>query len=502
VPILPSDVKRAVDLLSADPARTVRIDELAAACGVARRTLEKHFRRFVGRTPSAVLRDIRLERIRHDLLRAAPKARVADIAARYGVSHFGRFSAAYRERYGETPSSTLRRRRCAFACQQSSPRIVSPNTDRPVVAVHSFDVVGSQARVAAAVTNEISAALLRDRWLTLGSLGDARYQLRGKIRDDGVKRLRIMVMLTDAARGRHLWADRWDGECDDAFALAESIAARVATAVGRSVRIAEVKRAYRKDRVELDGWELTMRALPRALLIECAAQSEALELLEQAVELSPQDALPIALAAWCHANRGTHHFALQPAVEKNAARELAHRAARLNDCDPSVEALVAAAYTLAHDLSVAAHHCQRALALDGSCVWAWLRSGLLNAYLGKSADAIECLHIARSLGPDDPLSFLCSVGIGCANFEVGRYQEAARWWSRVLAEHPPAVWANRFLAPAFALAGKKEEARRSFTALTRAYPEMTIAEIRSALPHTQNYCDRACEGLASLGLRP
>jgi adenylate cyclase len=210
----------------------------------------------------------------------------------------------------------------------------------------------------------------------------------------------------------------------------------------------------------------------------------------------------MALAAWCHANRGTHHFTLQPAVEKQVGRELALRAARLNACDPNVEALLGAAYTLAHDLAAAAHHCQRALALDGACVWAWIRSGLLSAYLGKSADAIECLQIARSLGPEDPLNFLCSVGIGCANFEVGRYDEAARWWSRVLAEHPPAVWANRFLAPAFALAGKKEEARRSFAELARAHPEMTIAEVRSALPHTQGYLDRASEGLGSLGMRP
>jgi adenylate cyclase len=126
-------------------------------------------------------------------------------------------------------------------------------------------------------------------------------------------------------------------------------------------------------------------------------------------------------------------------------------------------------------------------------VWAWNRSGLLNTYLGRSAEAIECCQLARSLGPDDPLTFFCSIGIGSGHFQVGRYEEAARWWTRCLAEHPAAVWV---------LAGKKEEARQSFSELTRAYPELTITDVNTALPHPQSYRDRVSEGLASLGMHP
>jgi adenylate cyclase len=244
-----------------------------------------------------------------------------------------------------------------------------------------------------------------------------------------------------------------------------------------------------------------MKALPRALFIESGAQAEALELLERAMELAPQDALPMALAAWCHGQLGSHYLAPQAGAQKQVARELALRAARLNAGDAVVEALLGAAHLLAHDLEAAAIHCERALALDGGCVWGWNRSGFVNVYLGRSADAIECFQLARSLGPNDPLSFFCSLGTGCAHFEAGRYDEAERWWARGLAEHPPAVWVYRFRSAAFALAGRKEEARRSFAELTRTHPELTIGLLRSALPHTQNFRDRACEGLASLGMR-
>jgi AraC-like DNA-binding protein len=99
VPLVPRDVKKAIALLEADPGRKNSVDELAAECGVARRTLEKHFRRFVGRSPSQVKRDLLLERVRRELLRASPEVTTTEIAVRCGIGHLGRFAAAYRGRW-------------------------------------------------------------------------------------------------------------------------------------------------------------------------------------------------------------------------------------------------------------------------------------------------------------------------------------------------------------------------------------------------------------------
>jgi tetratricopeptide (TPR) repeat protein len=268
----------------------------------------------------------------------------------------------------------------------------------------------------------------------------------------------------------------------------------VATAVERSLRVAEVERALGKDPAQLGSWDLTMRALPLAMTIAAAAQARALEFLERAMELAPHDALPMALAAWCHGARGAHFFTARPEVEKLTASKLARRAAQLNSNDPRVEALLGAAQT-------ATVHFDRALALDGGCTWAWNRSGWVNIYRGQAAEAIERFQIARNLDPTDPLNFFCSIGIAAAHFEIGRHAEAAHWFARGMAEHPQAVWSNRFRAPALVFAGKKEEARHSYAELVRVYPELTIAEIRSALPHTPRFYDRASEGLASLGMR-
>jgi tetratricopeptide (TPR) repeat protein len=330
------------------------------------------------------------------------------------------------------------------------------------------------------MVEEIAAAPCRKRWVAVGPPGSARYRLRGTIQADPNGRLRAMVMLLDVSTARYIWADRWEGDLDDCFAFQERVAAGTASSIERSVREAEIGSAGRKDAEQLNAWELTMRALPYALSIDAAAQAQALELLERAMELAPAEALPPALATWCHGQRGGHHFTTRPAIEKQVARELAARAARLNAGDAVVEALAGAACTLAHDLTPAVRHFERALALDGACVWAWNRSGWVSVYHGNSAEAIERFQIARSIAPDDPLNFFCTIGIAAAHFEAARYDEAARWFTRGLAEHPSAIWANRFRAPAYALAGRKDEAQQSLAELTRLYPDLNIAEVRSA----------------------
>ena len=499
---LPHDVKKACNLLEMDPAGAWTTVALARACGVAPRTLQKHFRRFIGRTPIEYLGDVRLERARQELLRSSPGASVTEIAMRCGFNHLGRFAARYHERFGESPSATLRRLRNAVAVAAPSAPFLPMAVDRPAIAVLPFELHGQGARHACGLAEEIATAFLRLRWMAVTAPDNACYHLRGRVRDDGHGHLRVSVILLDAKTGRYLWADRWDGNRDDVFGFEERVSVRIARAIQLPLRDAEIRRASLKDPAQLNAWGLMMQALPRLLSLEAAAEGKALELLEQAMELAPQDALPLSLAAWCHGLRGSHHFSQRPEQEKEAARTLAARAAVLDTADPLAETMLAAGYTLAHDLARAAIHVDRALSLDGGSAWAWGRSGWIKAYGGEPAEAIERFQIARALAPvGDPLSFLCSFGIAGAHFEAARYDEAIRWFTRGIAEHPTAVWVNRYLVPAYALAGRGADARRGLAELTSVYPDETISRARSSLPFGASYLDRLAEGLERAGLR-
>jgi AraC-like DNA-binding protein len=105
----PAAVRRAVDAIRASPEATFTLADLAAVAGVGRRSLQQSFQRYVGITPMAYLRQVRIERAHRDLSRAERNGTtVAQVAQRYGFTHLSRFAADYRARYGVLPSETLR----------------------------------------------------------------------------------------------------------------------------------------------------------------------------------------------------------------------------------------------------------------------------------------------------------------------------------------------------------------------------------------------------------
>lgn len=110
----PAPVKRVVDAIHARPEHPYTAASLAAVAQVGVRRLQEGFREHVGMSPTAYLREVRLVRVREELRRGAGELRdagaptVGEIAYRWGFAHLGRFAAAYRARFGESPSQTLR----------------------------------------------------------------------------------------------------------------------------------------------------------------------------------------------------------------------------------------------------------------------------------------------------------------------------------------------------------------------------------------------------------
>jgi AraC-like DNA-binding protein len=109
--IIPRDVKRALDYLHDHLDEPITLADLVRTSRVAGRTLLKHFRDYKGTSPMRYLRDARLDRVRKALVRADAEENVTAIALKWGFSHMGRFSLAYRARFGESPSRTRLRRR-------------------------------------------------------------------------------------------------------------------------------------------------------------------------------------------------------------------------------------------------------------------------------------------------------------------------------------------------------------------------------------------------------
>lgn len=107
-PTLPDTVRKAIDVIEADPQAPLTVSDLAASCGVGTRALQHGFQRHIGMSPMAYLRDSRLRQADAALRAAAPGDTVASIAHRWGFAHQGRFAAVYEAKYGQPPGRTLR----------------------------------------------------------------------------------------------------------------------------------------------------------------------------------------------------------------------------------------------------------------------------------------------------------------------------------------------------------------------------------------------------------
>jgi AraC-like DNA-binding protein/tetratricopeptide (TPR) repeat protein len=497
--LLPRSVRGALDAMRANMEHDWSVADLAAAAAVSTRTLQRQFQVFLGKTPGIALREIRFERARRELLQGQPGTKVTDVALRCGFAHCGRFSVEYRHRYGETPSQTLRRQAVFAGTIASMPSFLTSGRDRPTVALDPIEAALEHGEFARSIASELATALTRAGVSVASHAGSAQYRLAGVIRGSG-RQTRLTLRLIETETGRHLSAHRSDGILDDDSVPLEHFATKIAAALQPCLRLAEIDRALRKPDDALSAHDLALRAMPGVLSLDAEGNSQALDLLERAMDLDPGNALATALAAWARVQRVIYHFTTDPATERARSTYLVRRAQSLS-ADATVLAILGNAVTLLSDLDAANLIIRKALSVDGGSAWAWSRSGFIDLYNGDTASAIERFKIALDLAPQDSFAFNNLVGIGCAHFQAGRYLEAARWQERALVEHPSATWVHRTLCPAYMLAGAESEAQRSFVALREQYPDLTVSEVQQGMPPvTQVFLDRVVDGLHTIGL--
>jgi TolB-like protein/AraC-like DNA-binding protein len=523
---VPSDVKKALEYLRQAGGRKLSIADLVSHCAVSERTLQKHFRAFMGMSPLDYWRRRRLAAARDELLRCADNSSVTEIATRFGFSHLGRFSQQYRRRFGESPSSTLRRGLHAGRAVSSPPRpearksrpietTTGKSADRPSLAVLPCDIVAlapEHRYLAEFLAQGMAAALSRVRSLSvvvakpsrIGRPLDTRqlarelgahYLMVGSIAQSG-ERVRIMVRVIDVATTSHVWGDVYDGHVDDLFELQDRTTRGVMGAVLLRIRGSEIERVRRKSPNELDAYGLLIQASPLVLASYPDATMRALELLNRAMDVDPDYAPATALAAWCHAQLVLHNGTPSPTEERARALQLSERAGVLDLDDPAVLTARCAVHTMTGEFDHADALVARALALDPTFVWGWQRSGWLNAFKGDPDTAIAHFEYANRL---DPL-WSNLIGIGCAHFDAGRYELAAFCKRKALRQQPGTAWINRTLSVSYGRIGERLEALASIEALHRYSPNLTIGKIVSALPFRQDFLDRVAEGLDDLGL--
>jgi tetratricopeptide (TPR) repeat protein len=295
-----------------------------------------------------------------------------------------------------------------------------------------------------------------------------RYVLEGSVRKGG-NRVRITGQLIDAATGRHLWADRFDGLIEDVFELQDKVASSVAGVIEPALQAAETARSVGRPTNDLAAYDLYLRAY--AMVLSSARRiPEALLLLEQAIARDPRYGPAFAWAALCCHRLLFDGRSEDPAADRLKGADFARRALELAGDDPSI--LANAALALAYfgeDIGAMMALVDRALALNPNFARGWHISGLLRLRAGQPDIAIEHVDAALRLSPRARVGQSLSV-IGFAHFIARRFDEAVPKLLLAIQEDPSYPQPYRHLAACYAHMGRLNDAREIVTRLRAITP--------------------------------
>lgn len=397
----------------------------------------------------------------------------------------------------------------------------APQTDPYLVVLPLRNLTGSRANdmLAEGFVDEIMAALSRASGFSVVSrrfteaydsntdartialeLG-ARYMLAGSLRMSG-DLIRVTLDLSHSQDRAQLWSERLDGRAADAFVLQEKVASLTAGTLHTVIRAAEIERAARKGESGLDAHDYILRALPAFWSHVQVANETSIALFERALALEPRNALAMAFKAWGLAQRVTYVWSSEPLEDAASALRLAETAAEIGPDDAMVLTAAGAAFSMLRPNQRRAFGLiRKALSIDSYLSWAWLRLGYAHVYAAQPTDAVASFERAIALSPLDPIKFNAYAGLGAAYFDLQDYARAQEHVTTALEHKPGLIWAQRLLATAAAHAGDLETAREAVARLRASSPGMSIARLRTALPHLSgDMLERYLRGLRMAGM--
>ena len=303
------------------------------------------------------------------------------------------------------------------------------------------------------------------------------YVLEGSVRKAG-GRIRVTVQLIDAETDRHIWAERYDRDLEDIFALQDEMTrAIVATLPGR-VEAATHDRAKRKPTDNMAAYECVLAAKVLHHRSIRADNAEAQRLLNRAIALDPNYAHAHAWKACVLGQTWVHEWcADREATFEQVAAEL-ETALALDDNDSDVHRILAALNLMHEDHDKAAYHQERALALNPNYDLVVVQQGELLTWLGRPEEGIDWIKKAMRLNPYHPERFWSHLGRACYCAE--NYAEAAEAFSRITR---PDHTHNAFLAATFAQMGNAVASAAHAAEVLKREPKFSVA----AYLATQHY---------------
>jgi len=391
--------------------------------------------------------------------------------------------------------------------------LITPE-DRPSIAVLPLtNLTGDkeQEYLADGITEDIITALTRFRWFFVIARNSSffykgqsldvkqiardlgvRYLLEGSVRKAG-RRVRISAQLIDARSGNHLWAEKYDLELTEVFAIQDEIAERVAGAIEPELLKSQGAEAAARHTGNMTAWDLVRRGTWHFHHVTRDGHWKARELFREACKLDPE--LPEAHVWLARVNAGIvpYGWSDSPAADQQEGLEAAVRAVHLDERNPYAHYALAIISNYSNQLDQAIKAARKAIEISPSFALGHLGLGMALLFNGRALEATTPLEQGLRLSPYDPQNFVWFNIQALARLFAG--QEEAALEAAVRAQQVRPKWWTTLevLTCCYAALNRWDEARECVIqseAVVRQ-PGDALAPLKRNNPHWRQQMDAA-----------
>ncbi|MBV8088480.1 MAG: hypothetical protein JO139_02720, partial [Alphaproteobacteria bacterium] len=308
-----------------------------------------------------------------------------------------------------------------------------------------------------------------------------RYVLEGSVRKSG-NRIRATAQLVEAESGKHVWAERYDRDLADIFAVQDEITDAVTVAVAPAIDDAERQRAMRKAPESLDVWAAYQRGLWHLSKATPDDTDIAQDLFQQAIDLAPTFAGSYSALALVQLQSAALYQKLDPTEAQISAEALARRAVALDGADAQARSCLGWALQARGELEGALVEIERALAMSPNLAAAHGHRGATLIFSGRPKEGLAALETCIRLDPRDPFMSVRLLHIACGLYFAREYEATLEAAKRLILSYPDFPMVYRWPAAALGQLGRVAEAKEALEKAISLAPTAFEMYVRNRPP--------------------
>jgi len=295
-------------------------------------------------------------------------------------------------------------------------------------------------------------------------------------------RVRITAQLIEGSTGNHLWAERYDRELEDIFAVQDEITQMVVGALGPELSRAEQERARLKSPNSLRAWDYYHRGLWYLWRLGAQDIKEAVGLLNSSIDLDPAFSSAFAALSYAHSRNFILGYTADREAELQTAYNIAVKAISLDKADALAHWALGVVYIHKRDHPSALDKFSAVMNLNPSFSQAVAQFGLVLTFCGRSNEAFPYFDRAERISPKDPFGFQAWFGRGWANFFLENFDEAAACARKTIHGSSNFVWAYVILVAALSSANQPKTAAQALDELFKVKRDFSISFVEATAP--------------------